>query len=69
MKIIIDELLKQQNKTRYWLTKEVGVTYPNIMKLCNNETESIKFDILENICIALNCTPNDICIIEPLTHD
>ena len=47
MKIVIDEILKQQNKTRYWLAKEIGVTYPNIMKLCNSETESIKFDILE----------------------
>lgn len=69
MKIVIDELLRQKDKTRYWLAKEIGVTYPNIMKLCNNKTESIKFDILEKICVLLECTPNDVCIIEPLTHD
>ena len=69
MKINIDEILKQKNKTRYWLAKEIGITYPNIVKLCNNETESIKFNILEKACIVLECTPNDICIITPLTHD
>lgn len=69
MKIVIDELLRQKDKTRYWLAKEIGVTYPNIMKLCNNKTESIKFDILEKICVLLECTPNDVCIIEPLNHD
>ena len=69
MKIVINELLRQKDKTRYWLAKEIGVTYPNIMKLCNNKTESIKFDILEKICVLLECTPNDVCIIEPLTHD
>jgi putative transcriptional regulator len=64
MKIIIDELLESKNKTRYWLAKEIGVTYPNIMKLCNNETESIKFSILEKICIVLGCNTNDILLIE-----
>lgn len=64
MIIAIDEILQAKNKTRYWLSKEAGVTYPNIMKLCNNETESIKFEILEKICLALDCTPNDILQIE-----
>lgn len=64
MKINIDEILKQQNKTRYWLSKKINFTYPNLMRLCNNQTESIRFEVLENICKALNCTPNDILIIE-----
>lgn len=60
MRIVIDEILEKQNKSRYWLSKEIGYTYPSLMKLCNNETDSIKFDVLEKICIALGCTPNDI---------
>ena len=64
MKVRIDELLKQQNRTRYWLSKEINFTYPNLMKLCNNETESIKFEILEKICLVLNCTPDDVFEIE-----
>lgn len=60
MKILIDDILKRQNKTRYWLSKKIGYSYPSLMKLCNNETDSIRFDILEKICNALNCKPNDI---------
>lgn len=60
MKILIDELLRQQNKTRYWLAKETGVTYPNICNLCDKKTNSVKYDVLENICNVLNCNPGDI---------
>ncbi|MCH4200569.1 MAG: helix-turn-helix transcriptional regulator [Clostridium tyrobutyricum] len=60
MKINIDQLLKQKNKTRYWLSKEINITYQNLCNLAENKTSSIKFEILEDICLALNCTPNDI---------
>ena len=64
MKIMIDKVLKTQNKTRYWLSVETGISYPTIMKLCNNKTSSVKFEIIEKICKALNATPNDIMEIE-----
>lgn len=60
MIILIDDILEQQNKTRYWLSKAIGYSYPSLMKLCNNETDSIRFDILEKLCDTLGCTPNDI---------
>ena len=60
MNVKIDELLDQQNKSRYWLARNSGMAYQNIVKLCNNETTSIKFEFIESICKALNCTPNDI---------
>lgn len=60
MKITIDDLLKAHDKTRYWLSKEIGLAYPNLKKLCDNETTSIKFELIEKICNALECTPNDI---------
>lgn len=63
MKINIDELLKQNNKTRYWLAKEIGISYPTMKKLADNETEATKFETIENICIALKCTPNDLLIL------
>lgn len=63
MKINIDKILEKKGKTRYWLAKEIGVAYPTLMYLANNQTEGTKFDTIEKICIALNCTPNDILII------
>ena len=60
MKIMIDELLKCKGKTRYWLAKELGMTYPNLCKLANNETQSMKFQIIEKCCLLLDCTPNEL---------
>ena len=64
MKNTIDLKLQELSKSRYWLSKETNITYPNIIKICNNQTESIKFSSLESICKALNCTLNDLFIIE-----
>ena len=69
MIINIDNVLKDNNKTIYWLAKQIGMTYPNLTKLCNGKTESIRFDLLNKICNVLNCNIDDILIITPLTHD
>lgn len=63
MEINLDIILEQKGKTRYWLAKEIGVTYPNLKKLADNNTTSIKFELIEKICKTLECTPNDIFII------
>ena len=56
----INEILKEQNKTPYWLGKQTGISQNNIGKICNGETSTIRFDTLEKICKALNCSINDI---------
>lgn len=58
----IDEILKEQNKTPYWLGKQTGISQNNIGKICNGETSTIRFDTLEKICITLNCSINDIFV-------
>lgn len=60
MKLKLKELLEQQNKSVYWLKHETNISHATIYKMVNNETTMISFDNLEKICIALNCTPNDI---------
>jgi len=62
MKNRIDAILNERGKSRWWLSNKTGCTYANISNLCNNKTTSIKFDLLESICHALDCTPNDIFI-------
>ena len=64
MQILIDDILEQKNKTRYWLAKEIEMSYSNLCNLANNQTSSIRFDFLEKICMVLDCTPNDILKIE-----
>jgi putative transcriptional regulator len=56
----IDALLEKNNKTRYWLAKEINLAYPNLVKLANNETSSIKLELLEKLSLALNCTLDEL---------
>lgn len=58
--IKINELLEKQGKSRYWLSKQTGITHQNLTKIARNETVSIRFEYIESICKALNCTPNDL---------
>ncbi len=64
MKIILNEILQSKNKSLYWLSNETNIRYATLHKIVKGQTVSIKFDNLEKICIALNCTPNDILKIE-----
>lgn len=54
------ELLQQQGRTKYWLYKQLGMSYQNFSKMVNNETQSIKLERIETLCMLLNCTPNDL---------
>ena len=56
----VDELLKKNGKSKYWLSKQTGIAANHISKMCNGETTSVRFDSLEKICITLNCSLNDI---------
>jgi putative transcriptional regulator len=62
MQIDIKKLMDEKGITRYELAKRIGVTYPTITSLYNGAGTSIKLDILENLCIELECTPNDIIV-------
>lgn len=64
MQISIQEKLKEKGITRYELAKRIGVTYPTIDNIYKGTSTSIKFDILESICIELDCLP-----VEILTFD
>ena len=54
------ELLEKKGKTKYWLYKQLGMSYQNFSRMLNNETKSIKYENIETICLLLNCTPNDL---------
>lgn len=62
MKIFIKDKLKAKGMSRYELAKKIGVTYPTIDNIYKGNSTSIKFEILEAICIELDCSPNEILI-------
>lgn len=58
--IKIDEILKEKNKTKYWLIKNIKGSFQSISKLINNQATGIKFSTLEKICEILECDIKDI---------
>ena len=56
-------LLEKKGKTKYWLYKQMGMSYQNFSKMVNNETKSIRYENIETMCLLLNCTPNDLFVI------
>lgn len=60
MRLRIVEILKEQQKTKYWLYIRLGLSYQNFNKIIKNETNGIKFKTLQTLCEILNCTPNDL---------
>lgn len=63
IKLNVLELLQKQGKTKYWLYKQMGMSYQNFNKMINNETKSIQYENIETMCFLLNCTPNELLII------
>ena len=57
------ELLEKNGKTKYWLYKQLGMSYQNFSKMVNNETKAIRYENIETMCLLLNCTPNDLLVI------
>ena len=58
-------LLRAQGKTKYWLNKQLGMSYTNFTRMINNETKSIQYKHIEIMCQLFNCTPNDLFLILP----
>ena len=53
-------LLEKKGKTKYWLYKQLGMSYQNFSKMVNNQTKSIQYDNIEALCLLLDCTPNEL---------
>lgn len=54
LRLRILEILAEQNHTKYWLYKQMDMSYQNFNRIVNNETSSIRFDNLEKISKLLN---------------
>ena len=56
------ELLENKGKTKYWLYKQLGMSYQNFTKMINNQTKSIQYENIDALCQLLECTPNELLI-------
>ena len=47
IRLRILDILKEQNHSKYWLFKQMDLSYQNFNRMVQNETTSIKFENIE----------------------
>ncbi len=60
VKIRIDRLLEEHERSFYWLAKETGISHTTLWRLKKGKALGINFVTLEKICRGLNCQPGDV---------
>ena len=55
-------LLDKQGRTKYWLYRQLNMSYQNFSRMIRNETKSIRYENIEILCQVLECTPNDLFV-------
>jgi len=65
IRVNLDELVKARDITMYRLAKDTGVTYPTLWKLQTGRAQRIGFDVIEKLCLYLECSPGDLLSVIP----
>lgn len=60
VRLRIMEILEEQQHTKYWLYKQMDLSYQNFNRLVMNRTSSIKFENLDKLQKILNCSVGDL---------
>lgn len=69
LRLRILEILQEQNHTKYWLYKQMDLSYQNFNRIVNNETSSIKFENLEILSKLLNVSVGELFEVIDDTED
>ena len=64
MKLNIKSLVDQKGMNRNQLAKELKIGYQAACNLYDGNVQRIYFETLQNLCDVLDCTPNDILILD-----
>ena len=64
MKIMLNQLLDEKGISQNQMAKDTGISVTTLRNLNHNRTMRISFDILEKICIYLDCGVADLLLLE-----
>ena len=64
VKVNLEKLLKENNRSKYWLCNQMNITMHNLNSVLYGETKSISFRYIEEFCKYLNCTPAELFTVE-----
>ena len=60
LRLRILDILQEQGHTKYWLYKQMDLSYQNFNRMVTNETSSIKFENLDRLTKILQCPIGDL---------
>ncbi len=60
VRLRILEILKEQNHTKYWLYRQMDLSYQNFNRMVTNQTTSIHFENLDTLSTLLHCSVGDL---------
>lgn len=60
VRLRILEILEEQNHTKYWLFKQMDLSYQNFNRMVTNQTQSIRFENLDKLSDILDCPIGDL---------
>lgn len=60
VRLRILQILSEQEHTKYWLYKQMDLSYQNFNRMVTNQTSSIRFDNLDKLSKILNCPVGDL---------
>lgn len=58
------ELLEQRGRTKYWLYKQMNMSYRNFNRMATGQTKFIRLETIETLCQILECTPSELFIMD-----
>ena len=64
MNIDIKRKVEEKGLSLYGLAILIEVTYPTVRAIYQGNVTSVKFNVLEKLCKVLECTPNDILVMD-----
>lgn len=64
MQVMLNQLLEDKDISQNQMAKDTGISASTLRNLNHNRTTRINFDILEKICIYLNCGVEDLLRVE-----
>lgn len=60
LRLRVLEILQEQGHTKYWLFKQMDMSYTNYDNLIKNRTKAVRFDTLQKLKQALGCSMNEL---------
>src|ERR1700741_439037 len=60
IEIHIDELLKNHDRSFYWLAKDTGISHTTLWRVEKGKGRGINCETLEKLCETLKCQPGDV---------